>query len=244
MSNPSMPKIACILPSRGLVFSQTVEEILREFTSVECEWQIFWSHMRPIPACFNEATERALDHDRNFTHFWFVEEDMGLPEGILANMLKRDAHAITADYPVTTQPSGTILRDRETGKAYFTGCGCLLVKRQVLESFDRPIWRSNIEWTIKKKRKEMHITSRERTEEEIKTIYGFQDIDFGIRLFLMSKSIEIYDDQVCWQRKLSNLGRQNNNFYGYHSIIEARETVKTYLELDETISNPYCINES
>lgn len=51
-------KIAVILPSRGLVFSKTVDELLRELKPYS--YEIFWSHGRPIPDCFEIPTQEAL----------------------------------------------------------------------------------------------------------------------------------------------------------------------------------------
>jgi hypothetical protein len=220
--------IAVCLPSRGLVFSETVEEVLREVDRVGRPWRIHWSHGRPIPACFNTITEAALA-DRRVSHLWFVEEDMGLPEGILGALLARDAHAIAADYPVTTAPSGTILRDPH-GRAYFTGTGCLLVAREVLEALEPPVWRSDVAWALEWDDAESRLYAhpRRRTPAEMAVIYGFQDVHFGIDQYRRGRAVEIYDDEVCWQRKLQNLGRRNNNLHGCHEIVETRTVVRAY----------------
>lgn len=68
-------KIGVILPSRGLIFSRTAEEILNNLKKVP--HKIYFAHKRPIPECFNEPLEEALA-DKDITHIWFVEDDMVL----------------------------------------------------------------------------------------------------------------------------------------------------------------------
>ena len=121
-------RIAVILPSRGLVYSKTVEELYKALEGLS--FKLFWSHGRPIPDCFEIPTEEALN-DPTFTHLLVIEEDMIIPKDGIKNMLKADIHAIAYDYPVTGAPGGTVLYDTED-TAYFTGCGILLVKMDII----------------------------------------------------------------------------------------------------------------
>ena len=50
-------KVAVILPSRGLMFSKTAEEIINNVKGVPHKF--FFSHKRPIPECFEIPTEEA-----------------------------------------------------------------------------------------------------------------------------------------------------------------------------------------
>jgi hypothetical protein len=91
-------KVAIILPSRGLMFSRTAEEVLANHKSVPS--RLFFAHKRPIPDCFEIPTLEALA-DEDITHLWYVEDDMALPPNILRTMLDANEMAVTADYPVT-----------------------------------------------------------------------------------------------------------------------------------------------
>jgi hypothetical protein len=88
-SNPSShnaaspSKLAVILPSRGLMFSETFEELLNELE--DFDYEIFWAHGRPLPDCFNEPLERVLADPTVFAVL-FCEDDMIIPKGILQKM--------------------------------------------------------------------------------------------------------------------------------------------------------------
>lgn len=219
-------RLAILLPSRGLVFSETIEEIIREAKDWGGDWEIYWAHQRPIPECFNEPTEKALADKRN-THFWIVEEDMGLPKGVLKDLMSHNVESVACDYPVTTDPSGTILRD-PYGKAYFTGCGCLLVTREVLEFIPKPIWRSDLAWSLTYHFDYIDAEITKRPSKAMKKIYGHQDINFGLYLYAKGRPIEICDHKVCFQRKIVNLGMKNSNLHGVHKIRKANKRIKTY----------------
>jgi hypothetical protein len=51
-------KVAVIIPSRGLMFSKTAEEIVRNTQGVP--HQKFFAHKLPIPDCFEWPTIKAL----------------------------------------------------------------------------------------------------------------------------------------------------------------------------------------
>jgi hypothetical protein len=61
-------KVAVIIPSRGLMFSKTAEEIVRNTQGLP--HQKFFSHKLPIPDCFEWPTIKALK-DPDITHFWY-----------------------------------------------------------------------------------------------------------------------------------------------------------------------------
>lgn len=210
-------KIAVILPSRGLVFSKTVEELYRELAPYD--YQIFWSHGRPIPDCFEIPTQEALK-DPTFTHLLTVEEDMIIPEGSLKNALDEDELGIAYDYPVTGNNGGTVLYDID-GNAYFTGCGFLLVKMDVIRKLPLPIWRVDIEWNMKQ------IGNRYRFDIELvddKKNYGQQDIAFGLRMYYNGTPIKVMEQSIG-QRKLEKRGKGKTN-QGAHEIVEYTDIYK------------------
>jgi hypothetical protein len=209
--------IAVILPSRGLVFSKTVEEMLRELAPYN--HKIFWSHGRPIPDCFEIPTREILK-DNSFTHLLTVEEDMIIHKGALKDALAENRPAVAYDYPVTGATGGTTLYDTQD-KAFFTGCGFLLIKMDIVRHMVFPIWRVDIEWNM--------IYKGHYYEFDIKEVsalknYGQQDIAMGLRLYY--NGYPIYPmPKTMGQRKLEKRGRGRTN-RGFHQIVEYTDTAK------------------
>ena len=204
-------KLAILLPSRGLVFSKTVEELLREVAPYN--HKIFWSHGRPIPDCFEIPTQEILK-DKSFTHLLTVEEDMIIPEGTLRDAIEADKPVVAYDYPVTGSNGGTILYDID-GSAYFSGCGFLLVDMNIVRRLKPPIWRVDIEWNMKQ------FNNRYRFDIKLvddKKNYGQQDIAFGLRLYYNNTPIYVMPKTIG-QRKLEKRGKGRTN-KGAHEIIE------------------------
>jgi len=211
-------KLAVCLPSRGTVYSQTIEEILRELKDFGADWQIYWSHARPIPECFNLVTEQALA-DKKVTHVWYVEEDMVLPKGILKHMMtemtENNWEAVASDYPLIEVPSTTIYRD-PYGAAYFSGCGCTLIKRSVFKHLKKPYWRSDIRWNLDIQAD--YLSVRPEWVKTGQSVYGFQDITFGLSLYLQGHPIMV-SSMSCGQRILTKKGDKKSN-QGHHIIKE------------------------
>lgn len=199
-------KIAVIFPSRGLAFSQTCEELLENLQGFD--YDIFFSHKRPIPECFNEPLMQALRG--SYTHFWFVEDDMILPKDTLKKLLKAKVPAICCDYPVTYQGKASVYRD-SAGNAIYGGTGCLLVTRKFLESYKQPIFRTDVAWDIK-------VGDRfEATPRKIKgDLYGLHDVTFGLLAYQRGTPIKVSKIH-CGQRKLKALGQAGTN-NGEHLI--------------------------
>ncbi len=130
-----MDKLAVILPSRGLMFSETLEELLGELEGYN--YEIFWAHGKSLPECFNEPTERALA-DPDVFALLICEDDMIIPKGALKRMFDANYPVVALDYPFQQQGDSTCLHDPQ-GYAFWTGTGFLLVARGVLEQMERPI---------------------------------------------------------------------------------------------------------
>lgn len=204
-------KLAVVLPSRGLVYSKTVEELYRELESLDGSFHVYWSHSNPIPECFNIPTEEALKGD--YDYVLFVEEDMVLPEGILNKMLKRVKHAIACDYPVGGTNGGTVMYDPNM-VPFFTGCGLLLVKFDLLKAMPKPIWRTDVRWVPRVEGGWIHF----RLSVDDSKNYGQQDVAFGLRLYANGLPIEVMDETIG-QRRIVNKGKPGVN-NGQHEIIE------------------------
>lgn len=204
-------RIGIILPSRGLIFSQTAEEIINNVKDSMIPYKIFFSHRKPIPECFEAPTKRALK-DESITHLWFVEDDMVLPEFLLEKMLKLDKAVVTADYPVNKNGRGSVFRDRGK-KVLFCGTGCLLIKRQVFDELKAPYFRTDVRWTIKNMGKHVKLTRTETGEIEG---YGYHDVNFCMELNRLNIPIHCLETQLS-QRKLIALGKSGSN-NGAHQI--------------------------
>ena len=208
-----MDKLAVILPSRGLLYSETFEELLRELEGYN--YEIFWAHERPLPACFNEPTEKALADPSVFAVL-IVEDDMIIPKGILKKMFAMRYPVVALDYPFRQNGDATTLHDPE-GKAYWTGTGFMLIARQVLENIPKPIWSTARTFDPFVDKDTIHFWPRQLK----KVHYGLHDLNFGLTLY--SAGMPVYPMvQTAGQRKLVKLGDKNSN-NGAHEIMELNE---------------------
>lgn len=199
-------KIAVIFPSRGLAFSQTCEELLDNLEGYD--YDIFFSHGLPIPDCFNKPLERALKG--SYTHFWFVEDDMILPKNTLKRLLAKKTPAIMCDYPMNKEGSPAIFRDPE-GNVIYGGTGCLLVTREFIESYSKPVFHSDQAWDIK-----IGEVVNVKPHPVKGNLYGLHDVNFSLEAYKRGTPIKV-SPVVCGHRKLRQLGAQATNI-GMHDI--------------------------
>jgi hypothetical protein len=221
--------IAVILPSRGLIFSRTADEILQNLRSIP--HKIYFSHGRPIPECFEVPTLQALDN-RAVTHLWFVEDDMVLPSDTLSRLLEADVDVATMDYPVTKEGKGAVFADA-SGRVIYTGTGCILIKREVFDRLEAPYFRSDIRWTPLNYGKTVKLVGSMFAGDG----YGLHDLTFGIKLWKAGIPIEVFGR--VGQRKLIALGKSGSN-NGAHKI-ETWHKVKKNYQLKKILSGPLAI---
>lgn len=200
--------VAVILPSRGLMFSQTADEILKNLKNIPHKF--YFSHRQPIPACFEVPTHQALEN-KEVTHLWFVEDDMILPPHTLKDMLDMDKAVVTANYPTTKKQDASILTVKK--QIIYGGTGCLLVKREVFAELRQPYFRDDIAWTPKNYGDCLKFTGQKVGSGQG---YGLHDVNFYINLF--RRGIPVHKlDYTLGQRKLVALGKQGTN-NGAHRI--------------------------
>lgn len=217
-------KIAVILPSRGLVFSQTADELLQNLRSVQKEgwnYKIFFAHKQPIPDCFEKPTHRAL-LDEDVTHLWFVEDDMILAPGTLTKMLTVNKAVVTLDYPVNEKGRGSVLKI--DGRVVFCGTGCLLVKREVFDELRAPYFRSDMRWNIKNYGDFFKMTVSKDSNLDG---YGLHDVNFCMNLYHLGIPIHLLPGKLG-QRKLRALGKAGSN-EGAHKIDKWTKLVPDHL---------------
>lgn len=208
-----MDKLAVILPSRGLMFSQTFEELLRELEGYNHE--IFWAHEKSLPDCFNEPTEAALA-DPDVFALLIVEDDMIIPAGMLRRMFDVKYPVVAMDYPFRQNGDATTLHDPE-GKAYWTGTGFMLIARGVLENIPKPVWRTDRTFDPFVDNDTIHFWPRKLN----KVFYGLHDLNFGLTLYSAGLPIHAMS-QTGGQRKLVKMGAPHVN-EGAHDIVELTE---------------------
>jgi hypothetical protein len=197
--------IGVIYPSRGLLYTETLKEVLYELqTTPDVVYEIYWSHGNKLPFCFNKPLSRALKQPH--THIWMIEDDMVFKKGILKELLDADEEIISCDYPLLDCPSGTILYD-ENDEAFFTGTGCMLVKKPVLDAMPKPIFTSKISWEFKSTGEHVKFTANKVNPHKV---YGMHDISFGLYHYMRGNPIKV-SKTVLSQRKLVKKGDNATN---------------------------------
>lgn len=201
-------KLAVVIPSRGLMFSETLEELLGELK--DFDYRIYWSHGKSLPDCFNDPTEQVLK-DEDIFAVLYVEDDMIIPKGILKRMFARNYPVVAMDYPFKNDGDSTMLHD-PAGNAIYSGTGFILIAKQILEALPKPIFRTNTVWDTMIKGDTLVFWPRKLT----KVAYGLHDVNLGITLFANDIPIKPMH-KTAGQRKLIKLGDKNTN-NGAHKI--------------------------
>lgn len=183
--------IAILLPTRGLIFEQTIKSV----SNIPNSTLITVSGM-PIPEAQNWLVTEALGAP-DVTHLYFVEEDMEIPEGTLEKMLDLNKDVVCVDYPVNGGWSTIKRVDREIQHC---GLGCTLVKREVFERLSEPWFRTD--------------KSVDAKTEEIMDIpmkYGGHDIFFGIAVRKAGYKITQLEGVECGHLRCEQLVRREDN---------------------------------
>jgi len=200
-----MTKIAVCIPTRGLVFSRTIESLLKNLEGLD--YRILFTYGLPIPDSHNTVVKDALDID-GVSHILILEEDMVIPDGVLKEMLKMDKQVICVDYAVNGGYS-TICRKK--GEILWCGLGCLLVKKEVFDKIKEPWFENNRTLRILDKNKLEYII------EDIPNKYGGHDILFGLKLKEVGIPITQLEGFECEHLKIKDYNsKQGNN--GCHLI--------------------------
>lgn len=194
--------IAVIKPSRGTCFSE-VEEQIERIRDTYPNIRVFRSHDLPLYDNFNTLVEEALQ-DKKYKLFLFNEDDTIIPDRGLDAMLEvLKTHDVAAiNYPFNGG-WGTIGRSSIDGKILFTGLGMTLVKREVLESLDKPIFKVDRSFNIS--------VMQWYNNPDPSKIYGQADIRFGSELRAKGFTIGQVPDMVCKHLQLIEHGKTETN---------------------------------
>lgn len=234
-SKPQSPnKLAVVIPSRGLTFSKTLQELLGELKGFEHKF--FWAHSRPLPECFNEPVESALK-DPDIFAVLIVEDDMIIPKGILKKMFNKNYPVVALDYPFKADGDATMLHD-PAGNAIYSGTGFILIAKTILQRLPKPIFRTDIAWDTMIKGDTLVFWPRELK----KIAYGLHDVNLGIILFANDVPIKPMDE-TAGQRKLISLGERNTN-KGAHKISQLTKVGKDLVIKTVSDQNIYKYREA
>lgn len=228
--------IAICVPSRGLIFSRTVECVIKGMQALGklgIESDYFTSHDLPIPDSHISCVEQVLANSK-VDKILFIEED---------NVLFLDAFMAlaTSEKPITLlqyndkngSPHG-IIHYNNVGEILWGGLGAVCIKREVFEKIGKPYFRIDHRYKIVKKQ-----TAEDGRlivdYEEIEPIdvwdskqnkfvkrmdpyaYGGLDIDFYTRARKIGYSIAVLPEYKAHHLQLIQLGEAYTN-QGVHVI--------------------------
>ena len=178
-SKSSSKSIGFCIPSRALVHSRTMQDVIACSNGYNVNW--YFSHGNPIPDCFNIIVEEAV-RDKN-DYIFIVEDDMKLPHDILKKLLSANVDIALADYPVK--------KDKHTvawsakGEFLYGGVGCVLIKFKVFKiKLTPPYFRTDYGYTL--------------DMEQVSPMgnHGLQDVDFYQQCKWANCSIAVIDTPV------------------------------------------------
>ena len=193
-------KIAIILPTRGLVFTEV--EIAIEKMRQEHWAHVYRSFNRGIPDGHNYLTEQALRTKPDY--LFFIEEDTVPPDEALQQLLLADADIAFIDYAVNTWSCSA---RTSAGTILWCGLGCTLVKRHVFDKLSKPYFRTD---------KTLRLNDNTWVDRPAK--YGGQDIWFCTQARNNGYSIEQVPGE-CRHLQLAERGAAGVNA-GVHNIIQ------------------------
>ncbi len=142
--------IAVLVPTRGLLFTDTMMALLRELSSMPHAF--FFTKDLPLPDCRNALVKSARSCGVPFTHYLMVDDDVIIPEGGIQAMLDLHQPVVVIDYPThalgiganTGNVAYTVWKEGDTpeGKTIaWAGLGCTLVDPAVFNKLTYPYFR-------------------------------------------------------------------------------------------------------
>lgn len=218
MENNEQPWIGIITPTRGMVFTETMQFVEdTRYTYPHVRHFMTWG--MPIPDCFNAATERAFA-DPRIEYLWFLEEDTVPPATTLDKLLAamQDFDIAACDYGFNGGYN-TIARSSINDSILFTGFGCTMMRRSVLEKMPHPFFRAD---------RSFNISSGQWYATDPLRVYGQFDIDFCSRARKEGFTITQVEGE-CRHLKLEQLGAKEIN-NGCH-IISEKDRISRQLTL-------------
>lgn len=167
------------------------------------DFKLFLTHDKPIPDCFNDLTERAIEWGA--THIWYVEEDMAFPKDTLDRLINSKAAVATIDYPVSDKYN---VVDQEDGVYNKFGTGCTLIEVTTFGRAGRE-WRSDISYILPDWRP-IQTKGRE---------YGQQDVDFAQRCKQAGVTVKVVGKGNQYRVIKQGEGHTNQGWHEIRTIL-------------------------
>jgi hypothetical protein len=225
--------IGICLPSRGLVFSKTIESVFEgigALKSINLDSEVFMSHDKPIPDCHNFVVSGALKN-KDIDTILLMEEDNFLFPQAFVELIQSPFDVTTVQYNDKNGSPHGIIHYNEAGEIIWGGLGSTAVKRKVFESLGEPYFRTDhLYRNIKKKNvngrlvtdyEEIDATTKwngkEFVEHRDKYKYGGLDIDFYTRVRKNGFTIGKLENHRGHHFELIKLGEKYTN-NGFHEI--------------------------
>lgn len=149
------------IPSRGLIHSRTIDDVLANKPD-----KIIFAHGMKQPDAQNYLLKQSLKHSPDY--IWFVDDDMKLNPDTLQKLLNANADIALADYPVNRNVSTVKYHD---GEFLFGGMGCVLARADILKDFE---FRTDTTYSYPDMRPSKTSSPDNR--------HGGHDVDFFVRL--------------------------------------------------------------
>lgn len=170
--------IATVIPTRGLLFAETIRSLLRNGITAP-----MIISGKPIPDAYNEGVEKA--RSEHASHILFVEDDMQLPDRCVQKMLEMEQPIVALDYPVD---NGCSTVCRSDGEVLWCGLGCILIDMRVFEALEKPWFTTQHSYQI------IGEEPFEVEKRENRSKYGGHDINFCMEARGCGFSITIYPE--------------------------------------------------
>jgi GT2 family glycosyltransferase len=147
-----LPKVFVGVITGDFIRSKTVQTLLALYKSSPHVAQLVIQHGPYIHINRDRLVEQALKGD--YTHLFFVDNDVCFSPEVLDRLISRDKDIIAAPYNHKTLPPMSMIRikdvngnfvagkiedlPKEPFKVFALGTGCMLIKMEVFKKLDRP----------------------------------------------------------------------------------------------------------
>lgn len=200
--------IVIAIPSRGLMHSRTMDDVLKNTKDFEVEF--IFSHGRAQPDAQNYITEEALKLKPEY--ILYFDDDVALfsnkivYELLAALRSNPDRKVAVADYPCTKHGSSVV--HIRNGKFESAGMGIVLVRPEVFDKLERPFFRCDTQYTWDGEQLEANPVP---PNHEPGMVHGLHDVDWFQRLLKVGVEPVIINSK-CGQYNLidNNIKKYGN----------------------------------